>query len=118
MQRLHTARTAATDSTAAPSAAAGNPDGDATPAASSRRRTRRALLLGGATALASGVAGVALGYRLRTELRDLKLRALAWPMTVPGEMDSFRREAARIDAARARQTAEDVAALKKRYQEP
>jgi len=80
------------------------------------RRTRRGLILGAAAAAASGAAGVALGYRFRTELRDVKVRALAYPLSVPGEMDSFRREAARIGAARARQTAEDVAALKARYE--
>lgn len=80
------------------------------------RTSRRGLLLGGAAALLSGGAGVALGYRLRTEIRDLKLRILAYPLAVPGEMDSFRREAARIDAARMRQTADDVAALKARYE--
>lgn len=83
-------------------------------------RSRRGVLLGAAAALTAsvtGAAGVALGYRFRTELRDVKLRALAYPLTVPGDMDSFRREAARIDAARARQTAEDVAALKARYQD-
>lgn len=81
-----------------------------------RRRTRRGILLGGAASLAGSAAGVALGYRFRTEIRDVKLRAMAWPLEVPAEMDSFRREAARIGEARARQTAEDVAALKARYE--
>ncbi len=83
-------------------------------------RSRRGVLIGAAAALTAGAAGatgVALGYRFRTELRDVKLRALAYPLSVPGQMDSFRREAARIDAARTRQTAEDVAALKARYQD-
>lgn len=81
-----------------------------------QRQTRRGLLLGGAATLASGAAGVALGYRFRTEIRDVKLRAAAWPLEVPAEMDSFRREAARIGEARARQTADDVTALKARYE--
>lgn len=80
------------------------------------RRSRRGLLLGGAATLASGAAGVALGYRFRTEIRDVKLRARAWPLEVPAEMDAFRREAARIGEARARQTANDVTALKARYE--
>jgi hypothetical protein len=91
--------------------------GDTTVPAGSRR-SRRGLLIGAAATLAGGAAGVALGYRFRTELRDVKLRALAYPLSVPGEMDSFRREAERIDAARARQTADDVAALKARYEAP
>jgi hypothetical protein len=94
------------------------PDADDTTARSAEppARSRRGLLVGAAAAVASGAAGIALGYRFRTELRDVKLRALAYPLSVPGEMDAFRREAARIDAARARQTAEDVAALKARYE--
>ena len=83
-----------------------------------QRASRRGVLLGGAAALASGAAGVALGYRFRTEIRDVKLRATAWPLQVPAEMDAFRREAARIGEARARQTADDVTALKARYEAP
>jgi hypothetical protein len=82
----------------------------------SRRVSRRGLLLGGAATLASGAAGMALGYRFRTEIRDVKLRALAYPLEVPGEMDSFRREAERIEEARFRQTADDVRTLKARYE--
>jgi len=101
-----------------PHAHAAEPPTDApeTPATDAPVASRRGLLLGGAATLASGAAGVALGYRFRTELRDLKLRALAYPLQVPGEVDSFRREAARITDARDRQTAEDVAALKARYE--
>ena len=83
-----------------------------------QRASRRGVLLGGAAALASGAAGVALGYRFRTEIRDVKLRAMAWPLQVPAEMDAFRHEAARIGEARARQTADDVTALKARYEAP
>lgn len=81
------------------------------------RRSRRGVVLGGVAAAASAVTGLALGYRFRTELRDVKLRALAYPLHVPGEVDSFRREAAAIVARRDRQTASTVAALKKRYEE-
>ena len=66
--------------------------------------------------MASGAAGVALGYRFRTQIRDVKLRALAYPLHVPGEIDSFRREADAIVARRDRQTAADVSALKARYE--
>ena len=89
---------------------------DEAAAGAGHRRSRRGLLLGGAATLASGAAGVALGYRFRTEIRDVKLRAKAWPLEVPAEMDAFRHEAARIGEARARQTADDVTALKARYQ--
>jgi hypothetical protein len=92
------------------------PTGDETADGGGHRRSRRGLLLGGAATLASGAAGVALGYRFRTEIRDVKLRARAWPLEVPAEMDAFRHEAARIGEARARQTADDVTALKARYE--
>jgi hypothetical protein len=92
------------------------PDDATATAPRSGRASRRRLLLGGAAAVASGAAGVALGYRFRTEIRDVKLRTLAYPLEVPGEMDSFRREAARIDDARFRQTADDVRTLKARYE--
>lgn len=94
----------------------GSPARSERDAADARRRARRGLLLGGAATIASGAAGVALGYRFRTEIRDVKLRARAWPLHVPAEMDAFRHEAARIGEARARQTADDVAALKARYE--
>ena len=93
-----------------------NDDATARGAGEGHRRARRGLLLGGAATLAGGAAGVALGYRFRTGIRDVKLRAMAWPLEVPAEMDAFRREAARIDDARARQTADDVTALKARYE--
>jgi hypothetical protein len=82
------------------------------------RRSRRGILLGGVAAAASGVAGVALGYRFRTQIRDVKLRALAYPLHVPGGMDDFQRNADAIVARRNQQTAETVAALKARYEEP
>lgn len=106
-----------TKETATPRDAAGGDHEPRTGAAPAAKATsRRGLLLGGAAALASGAAGVGLGYRLRTEIRDVKLRAMAWPLEVPAAMDSFRVEAARIDAARARQSADDVHALKQRYE--
>jgi hypothetical protein len=85
---------------------------------STRRRSRRGILLGGVAAAASGVAGVALGYRFRTEIRDVKLRALAYPLHVPGEIADFQRDAEAIVARRNQQTAETVAALKARYEKP
>lgn len=106
----------ATERAATHDAGAGDAETSAAAAPTSARRSRRGVLLGGAAALAGGAAGVALGYRFRTEIRDVKLRAMAWPLEVPAEMDAFRIEAARIEAARARQTADDVRTLKKRYE--
>jgi len=80
-------------------------------------RSRRGVLLGGLAAVTSGAAGVALGYRFRTQIRDVKLRALAYPLHVPGEIDAFRREADAIVARRDRQTATEVTALKARYED-
>ncbi|MBY0279205.1 inositol oxygenase [Candidatus Binatia bacterium] len=97
-------------------AAAGHENAHAAGASAAPRRSRRGVLLGGAATLASGAAGMALGYRFRTEIRDVKLRAMAWPLEVPAEMDAFRIEAARIETARAQQTADDVRTLKKRYE--
>jgi hypothetical protein len=86
------------------------------PAAVKQKRSRRGVLLGGLAAVASGVAGVAAGYRFRSQIRDVKLRALAYPLHVPGEIDSFRREADAIVARRNLQTADTVTALKARYE--
>jgi hypothetical protein len=98
------------------SAAEEEPSG--TPASGAEpERSRRGMVLGGLAAAASGLAGLALGYRFRAELRDVKLRALAYPMHVPGEIASFRRDAAAIVARRNRQTASTVAALKARYED-
>jgi len=88
-----------------------------TPATAEPARSRRGMLLGGLAAVATGAAGVALGYRFRTEIRDIKLRALAYPLQVPGEMAAFRRDANAIVARRDRQTAATVATLKARYQD-
>ena len=120
MPRLDaSARSAATsrdDTSAAPDGRVTDEAPDERTTDGARGASRRALLLGGAATLASGAAGVALGYRFRTEIRDVKLHALAWPLEVPGGMDSFRQEASRIDEARARQTADDVRTLKARYE--
>jgi hypothetical protein len=82
------------------------------------RRSRRGVLLAGVAAVASGAAGIATGYRFRSQIRDVKLRALAYPLHVPGAIDSFQREASAIIAQRDRQTADTVSALKKRYENP
>ncbi|MHC4860799.1 MAG: inositol oxygenase family protein, partial [Planctomycetota bacterium] len=81
--------------------------------------TRRLLLgalgtgvVGGAAGLAGGLAA---GYRFRTELRDVKLRMLAPGFSMPAEIGAFRREARRIFARHGAQTAETVAALKRKY---
>jgi hypothetical protein len=104
------------DGSAAGDGRAADAASDAPTGSGARAASRRTLLLGGAATLAGGAAGVALGYRFRTEIRDVKLHALAWPLDVPGGMDSFRHEAARIDGARARQTADDVRTLNARYE--
>jgi hypothetical protein len=76
----------------------------------------RRALLGGLAVAAGGAAGVAAGYRFRTELRGLKLGALAAPLSLPEGMNEFRADAERIEAAHRRQTAADVAALKAKYE--
>jgi hypothetical protein len=69
-----------------------------------------------AAAAAGGVAGTAVGYRFRTELRSLKLAVLARPLAPPDGADDFRRDAAAIWARHQAQTVDDVAALKARYE--
>jgi hypothetical protein len=84
--------------------------------------SRRALLAATASAVvggaACGAAGIAFGYRFRAELRALKLRVLARPLSVPAGMAAFRADAEEIFARHARQTAETVGGLKRRYEEP
>lgn len=74
--------------------------------------TRRGLLLSGGAAVASGLAGSAGGYliRRRGELARISARASA--------TDEFKSRAATIRATQAKQTVDDVVALRRKYQDP
>src|SRR5262245_39854854 len=79
--------------------------------------SRRALLAAAASSAAAGAAGIALGYRYRAELRALKLEAGARPLSMPAGMSTFRQDAEGILERHDRQTVEDVAALKHKYED-
>ena len=72
--------------------------------------SRRGLLAGGAASLAAGAFGAAAGYQARRLRRP----------DPPGGSTTteFRRRAAAIRSAQARQTVEEVAALRRKYQDP
>jgi hypothetical protein len=88
----------------------------------SDRRFGRRALLGTLAATAGGgaaaAAGVAFGYRHAPTVRALELRVRRPNEAQPEGMDDFRRQALAVFARHDLQTAESVAALKKKYEEP
>jgi hypothetical protein len=85
--------------------------------------SRRGLLIGAAAGAAGLVGGTALGYKYRARIQELR-GALSATGTAPAAThsrnarDDLFREARLIHERHRQQTAETVAALKKKYQDP